>query len=341
MPAQVLETPVISDENSTINLHFCSQQLEAKQAALARAADGQLVLWIENTVDNAQGCYLDLASQAREAGCEIGLLHSRMTVSDRAAAEDHWVTSFGRAGWPSRRQQGRILIGTQVLEQSLDIDADFLITRFAPSDMLLQRLGRLWRHPDAPRHAKAKPDCWLLAPSLAAGLADPPSAFAGSAWVYPPYLVFRSLEVWQSLSRISLPQDIRPIIDATYVERQEHDNWAALLHQLKHGNRYRKGQQALQAFAQLTLAQQGQTLDDQAAPTRYSFQESEGILLVRSLSLQNQQTRITLLNGQTLTLPHRRSALSHAEWRQLAREINSELVRCPVRYCPKPQSLQE
>jgi len=51
------------------------------------------------------------------------------------------VNLFGKPGWPQRAAQGRILVGTQVLEQSLDIDADFLVTAFAPTDMLLQRWG--------------------------------------------------------------------------------------------------------------------------------------------------------------------------------------------------------
>ncbi|MDT1857853.1 CRISPR-associated helicase/endonuclease Cas3, partial [Acinetobacter baumannii] len=85
------------------------------------------------------------------------------------------------------------------------IDADFLVSRFAPTDMLLQRLGRLWRHTDTPRHASAKAECWLLSPSLESALANPGSAFGMSAIVYSPYVLCRSLEVWQAIPSLSLP----------------------------------------------------------------------------------------------------------------------------------------
>jgi len=124
------------------------------------------VLWIENTVAEAQERYLDLAARASELGIACGLLHSRFIVDDRQTIETRWVSLFGKPGWPRRAAQGRILVGTQVLEQSLDIDADFLVSRFAPTDMLLQRIGRLWRHAETPRAAAALCEAWVLAPDL-------------------------------------------------------------------------------------------------------------------------------------------------------------------------------
>lgn len=330
----LVEVGIPTRAGTSVRLQLCSKDNPALEEALQRAAQGQQVLWIENTVAEAQQRYLDIASRAVQAGCEVGLLHSRFTSQHRTINEDHWVALYGRAGWPQRANCGRILVGTQVLEQSLDIDADFLVTRFAPTDMLLQRLGRLWRHRDTPRHASASSECWLLAPTLAQALAEPLSAFGVSARVYSPYILCRSLEVWQGRQSIQLPSDIRPLIDNTYVDRPETEQWARLLHELKNGSRLRTGEQALQALAKLTLSTGGKTLPEHQAETRYSDQDTHDLLLLRSVRLQDGITSIRLFDGGELTLPHGRHRLTKKAWRQLAVVLNQQLVRVSPAYCP-------
>lgn len=330
----LVEIGVPVTENTTVILHSCRKDESAREEALRRAELGQQVLWIENTIAEAQQTYLDLASRAVEAGCETGLLHSRFTPQHRNRHEQRWVALYGRAGWPQRKQCGRILVGTQVLEQSLDIDADFLVSRFAPTDMLLQRLGRLWRHTDTPRHASAKAECWLLSPSLESALANPGSAFGMSAMVYSPYVLCRSLEVWQAIPSLSLPGDIRPLIDQTYTERAEEGTWATLLHELKNGSRFRSGEQALQSLAKLTLSTGGKTLPEHKAETRYSDRDTHDLLLLRGLRTQDGITYMRLLDGAELTLPHGRHRLSRAQWRQLAVVLNQQLVRVSPAFCP-------
>lgn len=184
----VQELPVAVDAPAQqVAVQLQPDDAAAVAQALARAEQGQQVLWIENTVKEAQTRYLDLAARAAELGVECGLLHSRFTMLDRARIEAHWVDAYGKLGKNKRNERGRILVGTQVLEQSLDIDADFLVSRFAPTDMLLQRMGRLWRHSDTPRAAGAQCEAWLLAPELAAAIEAPPTAFGASAYVYSPY----------------------------------------------------------------------------------------------------------------------------------------------------------
>ncbi|WP_342322560.1 CRISPR-associated helicase Cas3' [Kosakonia sp. BYX6] len=331
---ELVEVGVPTVDGKPIALHFCREDKSALDEALMRAAEGQQVLWIENTVAQAQQRYLDIASLAAQAGCETGLLHSRFTPHDRDKNETRWVAQYGRAKWSERGHCGRILVGTQVLEQSLDIDADFLVSRFAPTDMLLQRLGRLWRHADTPRHASANAECWLLAPTLEQALANPRQAFGLSAMVYSQYVLCRSLEVWQEMQSIQLPSGIRPLIDQTYVERPETGQWASLLHELKNGSRFRTGEQAQQALARLTLSRGGKTLPEHKAETRYSDQDTHDLLLLRSLRSQDGATHIRLLNGNTLTLPHGRHRLTKTEWRTLAIKLHQQLVRVNPAYCP-------
>ncbi|WP_213793727.1 CRISPR-associated helicase Cas3' [Klebsiella aerogenes] len=328
------EIAVPVSEHTTFALHCCGKDEIALEEALRRAELGQQVLWIENTVAEAQQRYLDMASRAVDAGCEIGLLHSRFTPQHRNRHEQRWVALYGRAGWAQRQRCGRILVGTQVLEQSLDIDADFLVSRFAPTDMLLQRLGRLWRHAETPRHASATAECWLLSPALDCALANPGSAFGMSAMVYSPYVLCRSLDVWKALRVISLPGDIRPLIDRTYSARSEEGPWATLLHELKNGSRFHSGEQALQSLAKLTLSTGGKTLPEHKAETRYSDRDTTDLLLLRGLRSHDGATYFRLLDDSELTLPHGRHRLNRAQWRQLAVALNQQLVRVNPTYCP-------
>lgn len=134
---------------------------ECKNECLKRSSAGQQVLWIENTVKDAQNTFKEIAYLAKEHNVECGLIHSRFTPVDRDRTESYWVELLGKNSL-LRSRKGRILVGTQVLEQSLDIDADFLISRFAPTDMILQRIGRLWRHNQTMRPDGAMCESWLI-----------------------------------------------------------------------------------------------------------------------------------------------------------------------------------
>lgn len=337
----VHELPVTAPSDVRVQVKMVADEHAAVQEALDRAAGGQQVLWIENTVQQAQERYLDLAARARELGVECGLLHSRFTGADRQKIEDCWVTLFGKSGWKNRRLQGRILVGTQVLEQSLDIDADFLVTRFAPTDMLLQRLGRLWRHTETPRSPESLCEAWILAPDIAHAIESPSSAFGATAFVYAPYVLCRSLQVWQQLVQVFLPSDIRNLIEASYASRQEEGPMVRWLHELDHGTKGRngrKGRIALQQLARVGLAESGKTIPEAAAQTRYSDSENCEVLLLRSLAYDESTkiTRLRLLNESILELPTGRHRLQKAEWKALTAALMLQQV--PVRDSAAPLS---
>lgn len=317
-----------------VRISLIDDDAAAIEESLRRAELGQQVLWVENTVKDAQERYLDMAARCHELGIACGLLHSRFTLEDRAHAEDKWVTALGKAGWKAREQQGRVIVGTQVLEQSLDIDADFLISRFAPTDMILQRLGRLWRHNETPRSTSAQCEAWLLTPSLEALVRSPRMSMGGTAAVYNEYVLCRSLEAWvkqlADSDVVRLPSDIRPLIEATYHERQEQGAMATFLYQLMEGTPRRKGLNALRQLARLTLSEAGKTRSDTDAQTRYSEEDSADVLLLQSITPDsaNKQTHITLLNGETLSLPWQKQRLSHKQWRRLSSKFMRQIVSC-------------
>lgn len=122
---------------------------QTAELALKAARQGARVLVIRNTVDRAretwEACFHaspDLVMTLRDRPC---LHHSRFAAEDRALLDGRIEQVLGR----DAPQRGIICIGTQTLEQSLDISADILITDLCPVDVLLQRIGRLHRHAGA------------------------------------------------------------------------------------------------------------------------------------------------------------------------------------------------
>lgn len=188
-----VELTAVSDHSVAVKLLQTSQAEDlAFQEALKRVHRGEQVLWIENTVGAAQSIY----QKALTAGIETGVLHSRFRPLDREDAEGIWTNLFGKAGRNVRGKCGRLLIGTQVVEQSLDLDSDFLITRLAPIDLLVQRWGRLWRHEDTKRPSECKrAESWVLAAPESIARERFDSRFGQSALVYHPYILSRTLEV--------------------------------------------------------------------------------------------------------------------------------------------------
>ena len=341
-PLLLQELAVTPEESRSVHLQ-CKPMADQSvlEEALMRATQGQQVLWIENTVAEAQERYLDLAARAQEVGVACGLLHSRFTARHRQNNETHWVSCYGKAGRAARGKQGRILIGTQVLEQSLDIDADFLVSRMAPTDMLFQRLGRLWRHEQTPRPTNARREAWLLTPDLDAAHQDPYQAFGATAHVYSPYLLCRSLEVWLTQVKegtVSLPDHIRTLVELTYQERCEDEKMARWKRELFDGTRLRKGVNSLRQLARLTLSKGGKTLPEAKAQTRYSEQESGDLLLLSELSLDNrsQATTLTFLDGEQVVIPWHAHRLTPAEWRGRAALVTQHLVSCRLSQLPRP-----
>jgi CRISPR-associated endonuclease/helicase Cas3 len=340
--SKVKEVQVPVSESRQVNLRIQVDDALAVEQALMRAEQGQQVLWIENTVKDAQHRYLDLAARASALGVACGLLHSRFTLYDRQRNEAQWVELYGKAGWPKRGDQGRILVGTQVLEQSLDIDADFMVSRFAPTDMLLQRLGRLWRHTETPRNQSAQPEAWLLVPDITAAIESPPAHFGASAYVYSPYILCRSLEVWQGKENIQLPEDIRGLIEQTYQSRSEQGPMRRWLSELEEGNSHRKGQNAMRQLARVALAEAGNTLPESKAQTRYSETDNFDVLLLRAISRNRDAdiATLTLLDGERVQLPLlNRTRLTKSQWRDVTATLMRQVVAVRRAEAPKAVSI--
>jgi CRISPR-associated endonuclease/helicase Cas3 len=122
------------------------------------ARAGARVAVICNLVDHAQGLARRLRGLAGDV--PVDLFHARFRFCDRQGREREVMSNYGQSRSSS---SGRVLVATQVVEQSLDLDFDWLITQLCPVDLLFQRLGRLHRHErDRPAGLEHPQACVLL-----------------------------------------------------------------------------------------------------------------------------------------------------------------------------------
>lgn len=178
-------------------------------SALAKVEDGGCGAIIVNTVQRAQDLYRLLAGQAT-ADVELLLFHARYPADQRSQREKSVLARFSRHG---ERPGRALLVATQVVEQSLDIDFDFMISDLAPVDLLLQRAGRLHRH------ARSRPAAHVLPRLGVAGLiADRLPELKETAWgfVYDPYVLYRTWALAAGEPLWQLPDDIDRLVQAVY-----------------------------------------------------------------------------------------------------------------------------
>lgn len=114
--------------------------------AVDAVKDGGCECVIMNTVADAI-CVYDKIKKNKKDDCKIILYHSRMTINARDEKSREILEMCGKDR--TKRPERVIIVGTQVLEQSLDIDVDYMITAICPIDLLFQRIGRYHRHGDA------------------------------------------------------------------------------------------------------------------------------------------------------------------------------------------------
>lgn len=233
----VEQTPFDADPKRRLSLRI--QPLHADIAAIKDALDARLVnggyaLALTNTVQRAQDLYRDYGGgealmvdgepigKRLSDGTEIYLFHARFPADARQRREDAVLKLFGPSDLnPSASRTGRkILIATQVAEQSLDLDFDLIATDLAPIDLLLQRAGRLWRHERGARPI-AEP---IL---LIAGLAeDPPPSFGKPLWwgaVYREDMLLRTRQLLRAKPALQLPDEIDRLVASVYEEAVEVD----------------------------------------------------------------------------------------------------------------------
>lgn len=190
-------------ENTQVNIKVLDEDklIETLQEILS---DGGIAGVIVNTVRKAQE--LAEALEKHFGKEQVDLLHSSFIATDRTEKESQLLDHIGK---DADRPHKKIIIGTQVIEQSLDIDFDVLISELAPMDLLIQRIGRLHRHKLVSRPEKInQPTTYVM------GIDENFDFDSGSEAVYGAYLLMRTQKLLPEF--INLPEDISKLVQATY-----------------------------------------------------------------------------------------------------------------------------
>ncbi len=181
-------------------------------------AHGGCAAVICNTVRSAQETYRALqpyfAGKASDGGPVLDLLHARFLVRDREEREQRALARFGKGG---TRPDRAVLVATQIIEQSLDLDFDLMVTELAPADLVLQRAGRLHRHARQRPPGLEQPTLWILAPAEQDGV---PVFDPGTTHVYDEHLLLRTWWELRDRATIRLPDDIEALVEAVYDDNQ-------------------------------------------------------------------------------------------------------------------------
>lgn len=170
------------------------------------SANGGYIGVIVNTIGRSQRLVSILSEQIPSEN--IRLLHSGFTGMDRSSHESEVLESMHP---PHRRPAPfrLVVVGTQVMEQSLDLDFDVLFTDLCPIDLLLQRIGRLHRHSNLRPPGMEKPVCFII--DNTEGDFD-----KDAEAVYGRYQLYNTRMLLKD--SISIPDDIPSLVDAAYSE---------------------------------------------------------------------------------------------------------------------------
>lgn len=235
--AGITENPVATRKSvqRKVNVQRLNDEDEAQKIIDESVAQGRCVCWVRNTVKDALQTYQSLIDQNEIKPEKITLFHSRFAMIDRQTIEADVLERFGKSSM-SENRTGQVLIATQVVEQSLDLDFDVMISDLAPIDLLIQRAGRLQRHirnskgdplaNDSAVEEREAPCLYVLSP-------DPKrvedknwlqSVLPGTQAVYSHVgELWLSMRVLLEKNGFAMPEDARHLIESVYSDESSQD----------------------------------------------------------------------------------------------------------------------
>ena len=178
--------------------------------AVDAVKDGGCECVIMNTVADAI-CVYDKIKKSKKNDCKIILYHSRMTINARDKTSRKILAMCGKDR--TKRPERVIIVGTQVLEQSLDIDVDYMITAICPIDLLFQRIGRYHRHGDEGtirEHVVVANTVQVLIPATL-------SSYGGTEYVYEKCYLDATIDaINEHNGRLLIPSGMPDMINYVY-----------------------------------------------------------------------------------------------------------------------------
>lgn len=198
-----------------------------------------------NTVARAQTAYQALKPLAAGAGIDCFLFHARFTAEDRESVERMVLNRVGR---DANRGRPCIVVATQVIEQSLDLDFDHMVSELAPIDLLIQRAGRLHRHrrdangavqPQGERDARPDPVLYVIPPTY--GDDELPELERS---VYDRAIQMKTEVLLSKVVMIDKPEDVFAAVEAVYGGAEQEDDRLGAIEKLKEYEDARKKTEA-------------------------------------------------------------------------------------------------
>jgi CRISPR-associated endonuclease/helicase Cas3 len=195
-------------------LHHIAIEVESLCEFLAPIyADGGCIAIVCNTVDESIAIADALQAHQAFLSDDILLFHGRFPPAWRNEIENEVLEAFGKIG---DRPDHKILVATQIIEQSLDLDFDLMVSCVAPVDLLIQRAGRLHRHPERerPQHLK-DPVLVLRDPQLSeVNLPD----FGVDEVIYARFILLKTWLLLEHRAELILPDEIDAVMNFVYDE---------------------------------------------------------------------------------------------------------------------------
>ncbi|QDT37594.1 CRISPR-associated helicase Cas3' [Stratiformator vulcanicus] len=267
----------------TVRLGEVSASGLAEQLGKALSGGGCAAV-ICNTVGSAQRLFDDLCAAgfspidlpddwSRNDPIPEGdllLFHARFPFGRRQQIEEAVLRKFGKGeaiktGTGSVQFEGTrprcVLVATQVIEQSLDLDFDLMISEWAPVDLLLQRAGRLHRHFRTPRPEQVQTPRLLLVEPTELSASGVPSFGSfeddgNGKGVYARHVLLRTWLVLKERSQIALPVDIEPLVEAVYADDwgEVPQEWGAVLRESREALEEQRSESCANAAGGLIMA---------------------------------------------------------------------------------------
>lgn len=209
-----------------VRVRFAEGDDECVEHILDAVAQQRCVVWVRNSVDEAVSAYERLKGRLPE-GSDLQLFHSRFILQHRQDKEAWVMEHFGKRSTKAERA-GRVLIATQVFQESLDADADVMISDLCLIDDLVQRAGRLHRHkrdasgnPQLDGEADGRPEPILIV-NAPPWQSEPDEEWLmrhspNTQYVYQaPGKIWLTNAYLREQGAIRLPEDARAMIDYVY-----------------------------------------------------------------------------------------------------------------------------
>lgn len=226
------ETPVAPARGLDVETVLVHDEADMFRALAAAQRAGACACWVRNTVDDAVAARERLTAEFGLPGEAVDLFHARFAGGDRRRIETRVLARFGKDSRPEERA-GRILVATQVVEQSLDLDFDLMLSDLAPMELLIQRAGRCHRHMRGAGQAE-RPEGYRTARLLVLSpppAPDPPedwyaALFDKGQYVYPRHgSLWLTARLLADKGRLRLPEDARELVEGAYADDAPEAFW--------------------------------------------------------------------------------------------------------------------